>query len=126
MLMLSSWGMSRMTSYHPLPVKNVPSKHYISERKSLNSFCILFVYISLCGETGSKLFNINMVQVYAPTQDYDDETIEEFYEKIQSAICYTKSCDIICFMRDLNVKVDNVKDSKIVGNDDLGKQNERG
>ena len=36
------------------------------------------------GETAS-----NMIQVYAPTQDYDDETIE-FYEQIQSAGSYTK------------------------------------
>ena len=28
----------------------------------------------------AKPFNINMIQVYAPTQDYDGETIEEFFE----------------------------------------------
>ena len=74
----------------------------------------------------AKAFNINMIQVYAPTQDYDDETIEEFYEQIQSAVSYTKSYDIICIMGDLNVKVGNVKDSKIIGNYGLGKKNERG
>ena len=26
----------------------------------------------------AKPFNINMIQVYAPIQDYDDENIEEF------------------------------------------------
>ena len=36
-----------------------------------------------------------MIQVYAPTQDYDDENIEEFYEQIQLAVSYTKSSDII-------------------------------
>ena len=39
-----------------------------------------------------------MIQVYAPTQDYDDENIEEFYEQIQLAVSYTKSSDIICIM----------------------------
>ena len=58
-----------------------------------------------------KPFNINMIQAYAPTQDYDDETIEEFYEQIQSAVSYTKSFDIICIMGELNAKVGNVKDS---------------
>ena len=75
----------------------------------------------------AKPFNINMIQVYAPTQVYDDETIKEFYEQIQSAVsCYTKSSDIICIMGDLNAKVGNVEDSKIIGNYSLGKQNERG
>ena len=73
-----------------------------------------------------KPFNINMIQVYAPTQDYDDENIEEFYEQIQLAVSYTKSSDIICIMGDLNAKVGNVTDFNITGNYGLGKQNERG
>ena len=77
-------------------------------------------------ELQAKPFNINIIQVYAPTQDYDDETIEEFYEQIQSAVSYTKSSDIICIMGDLNAIVGNVKESKIIGNYDLSKQNERG
>ena len=68
----------------------------------------------------AKPFNINMNQVYAPTQDYDDETIEEFYEPIQSAVSYNKSYNIIFIMGDLNAKVGNVKDSKIVSNYGLG------
>ena len=67
-----------------------------------------------------------MIQVYAATQDYDDETIEEIYEQIQSAVSYTKSSDIICSIGNLNTKVGNVKDSKIIGNYGLGEQNERG
>ena len=74
----------------------------------------------------AKPFNINMIQVYAPTQDYDDENIEEFYEQIQLAVSYTKSSDIICIMGDLNAKVGNVTDFNIIGNYGLGKQNERG
>ena len=53
----------------------------------------------------AKPFNINMIQVCAPTQDYDDENIEESYEQIQSAVSFTKSSDIICIMGDLNVTV---------------------
>ena len=60
----------------------------------------------------AKPFNINMIQVYAPTQDYDDETIEEFYEQIKSAVTYTKSSDIICIMGVLSAKVGNVKTLK--------------
>ena len=58
----------------------------------------------------AKPFNINMIQIYAPTQDYDDENIEEFYEQIQLAVSYTKSSNIICIMGDLNAKVGNVTD----------------
>ena len=52
--------------------------------------------------------------------------LKNFYEQIQSAVSYSKSCDIICIMGNLNAKVGNVKDSKIIGNYGLGKQNERG
>ena len=33
-----------------------------------------------------KPFKINVMQVYAPTQDHDDEEIEKFYQEIQSGI----------------------------------------
>ena len=56
-----------------------------------------------------------MIQVYSLAQDYDDENIEEFYEQLQSDTSYTKSSDIICIMGDLNAKVGNVKESKIIG-----------
>ncbi|KAG1671332.1 Craniofacial development protein 2 [Nymphon striatum] len=74
----------------------------------------------------SKPFNINIIQVYAPTQDYDDEEIETFYEEIQVAIKNTKSDDILCIMGDFNAKVGKEKHTDIVGNGGLGKRNERG
>ena len=58
----------------------------------------------------AKPFNINMIQAYAPTQDYDDGAIEEFYDQNQSAVSHTKSSDIYCIMGDLNATVGNVKD----------------
>ena len=74
----------------------------------------------------AKPFNLYMIQIYSPTQDYDDENIEEFYKQTQSAVSYTKSSDIICIMGDLNAKVGNAKDFNIIGNYGLGEQNERG
>ena len=67
-----------------------------------------------------------MIQVNAPTQDYDDENIAEFYKQIWLAVSYTKSSDIICIMGDLNAKVGNVTDFNIISSCGLGKQNERG
>ena len=31
-------------------------------------------------------FNITIIQVYAPTSEYDDEKVDEFYEQIQEVI----------------------------------------
>ena len=31
-------------------------------------------------------FNITIVQAYAPTSDYDDNKIEEFYDQLQNVI----------------------------------------
>ena len=31
-------------------------------------------------------FSITIVQVYAPTSDYDDNKIEEFYDQLQNVI----------------------------------------
>ena len=36
----------------------------------------------------AKPFNINMIQIYAPTHDYDDENIEDFYEQTQLAVSF--------------------------------------
>ena len=32
-----------------------------------------------------KPFNISLIQIYAPTQDYSDEDVEQWYEEIQQA-----------------------------------------
>ena len=53
----------------------------------------------------SKPFDINIIQIYAPTQDYDEEDIEKFYKEVQLAIKNTKSCDILYVMGDFNAKV---------------------
>ena len=74
----------------------------------------------------SKPFDINIIQIYAPTQDYDEEDVEEFYEEVQLAIKNTKSCDILYVMGDFNAKVGQVKHTDIVGNHGLGERNERG
>ena len=73
-----------------------------------------------------KPFNINVMQVYAPTQDHDDEEIEKFYQEIQNGIKYTKSDEVICIMGDLNAKVGDETYQNIVGMHGLGRRNEMG
>ena len=36
----------------------------------------------------AKPVNINVMQVYAPTQDHDGEKIKKFYQEIQNGIKY--------------------------------------
>ena len=45
-------------------------------------------------------FNITIAQVYAPTSDYDDNEIEEFYDQLQNAIDQTTKEDILFVQED--------------------------
>ena len=74
----------------------------------------------------AKPFNINVMQVYAPTQDHDGEEIEKFYQEIQNGIKYAKSDEVICIMGDLNAKVGDERYQNIVRMHGLGRRNERG
>ena len=56
-------------------------------------------------------FNIIRVQAYAPTSDYDDNKIEEFYDQLQNVIDQTPKKDILVVQGDWNAKV---------GKDDCG------
>ena len=73
-----------------------------------------------------KPFNVSIIQVYAPTQDHEDEGMELFYHEIQTAIKAVKTDDILCVLGDLNAKVGNERTSNITGQYGLGTQNERG
>ena len=74
----------------------------------------------------AKPFNINVMQVYAPTQDHDGEEIEKFYQEIQNGIKYAKSDEVVCIMGDFNAKVGDERYQNIVGMHGLGRRNKRG
>ena len=48
-------------------------------------------------------FNITMVQVYAPTSDYYDNEIEEFYDQLQNIIDQTPKKDILVLCREIGM-----------------------
>ena len=50
--------------------------------------------------------NLTIVQVYAPTQDYDDDAVEEFYNELQETIKNTPKKDLLVITGDCNAKVD--------------------
>ena len=44
--------------------------------------------------------NITIIQVYAPTSDYDDEAVEEFYEEREKTIKNTSKKDLLIILGD--------------------------
>ena len=50
-------------------------------------------------------FNITLIQVYAPTTDYEDDEVEEFYTQLQNIINSVDKKDILIIQGDWNAKV---------------------
>ena len=73
-----------------------------------------------------KPSSISTIQIYAPTQDHEDEEIELFYDEIQTAIKNVKTDDILCVMGDLNAKVGKERTTDITSQYGLGTRNKRG
>ena len=73
-----------------------------------------------------KPFNLCIIQIYAPTQDHEDEEIELFYDELQTAIKYVKTGDILCAMGDLNATLGKERTTDITGKYGLGTWNEHG
>ena len=71
-------------------------------------------------------FDVNIIQVYAPTADAEEEEIEHFYDSIDSVIRECKRHEINIFMGDFNAKVRQGREEQIVGPHGLGIRNERG
>ena len=53
----------------------------------------------------SSPFNITIVQLYAPTSDYEDEVVEDFYDELQEVLDQIPKRDIIVVQGDWNAKV---------------------
>ena len=71
---------------------------------------------------------IQIVQVYAPTTDYDDETIEQFYDDLEEAIDRKNNAHVIV-MGDFNAKIGKKgkdENNNWIGNHGIGVRNERG
>ena len=74
----------------------------------------------------AKPFNINVIQVYAPTSASTEEELEEFYEELDK---YKKECkdhEVNIVMGDFNAKVGRGRHKDIVGSEGLGEMNGRG
>ena len=71
-------------------------------------------------------FNINLIQVYAPTADKGEEIAEDLYAQIGEVLKNVKTGEVNMIMGDFNAKVGQGKEDDIVGNFGLGQRNERG
>ncbi|XP_045471740.1 craniofacial development protein 2-like [Harmonia axyridis] len=70
--------------------------------------------------------NINIIQIYAPTADKDDDVIEDFYEQLSQLMKYTKSNEVTMINGDFNAKVGRGREDDIIGDYGLGERNQRG
>ena len=73
-----------------------------------------------------KLFNITIIQVYAPTTKAKEAEIEQFYEDIQELLELTPKKYVIFIIGDRNAKAGSQEVPRIVGKFGLGVQNEAG
>lgn len=75
-------------------------------------------------QTSHRIMNI--LQVYAPTNDKSDTEIEEFYNKVDELLKLTRKGEITIVMGDLNAKIGTGAEGESVGAYGLGERNPSG
>ena len=81
----------------------------------------------MCIKVQGKHHDILIFQVYAPTEDSEEEDKELFYENLDKAIKNHKSFnDQLIIMGDFNAKVGHGAIQNVVGNFGMGDRNENG
>ena len=80
--------------------------------------------ISVCFQ--GKLFNITVIQVYAPTSNVEDAEVEWFYEDLQGLLELISKKDVLLIIGDWNAKVGSQEIPGVTGKFGLGIQNDAG
>ena len=73
-----------------------------------------------------KLFNIMVIQVYAPTSNAKEAEVERFHEDLQNLLELTLKKDVLFIIGDWNAKVGSQETPGVTGKLGLGIQNEAG
>ena len=73
-----------------------------------------------------KLFNITVIQVYAPTSNAEEAEVERFYEDLQDLLQLTPKKDVLFIIGDWNAKVGSQETPGVTGKSGLGMRNEAG
>ena len=69
----------------------------------------------ISGHFQSKLFNITVIQVYAPTSNTEEAEVEWFYEDLQDLSELTPKKDVLFIIGDWNAKVGGQEIPKVTG-----------
>ena len=70
--------------------------------------------ISVCFQ--GKLFNITIIQVYAPTSNAEEVEVEWIYEDLQDFLELTPKKDVLFIIGDWNAKVGGQEIPGVTGN----------
>ena len=73
-----------------------------------------------------KLFNITVIQLYAPTSNAEEAKVEQFYEDLQDLLELTPKKDVLFMIGDWNAKVGSQETPGVTGKFGLGIRNETG
>ena len=73
-----------------------------------------------------KLFNMTVIQVYAPTSNAEEAEVEWFYEDLQDLLELTPKKDVLFIIGDGNAKVRSQETPGVAGTFGLGVQNKAG
>ena len=73
-----------------------------------------------------KLFNIRVIQVYAPTSNAEEAEVEWFYTDLQDLLEIMPKIDVLFIIGDWNAKVGSQETPGVTGKFGLGVQNEAG
>ena len=73
-----------------------------------------------------KLFNITVIQVYAPNTNAEEAEVEQFYEDLHDLLELTPKKDVLCIIGDWNAKVGCQEIPGVTAKFALGVHNEAG
>ena len=74
----------------------------------------------------SKLFNITIIQIYAPASNAEEAEVEWFYKDLQDLLELTLKKDVLFIIGDWNAKVGSQEIPGVTGKFGLGIQNGSG
>ena len=86
-------------------------------------FSDMFEFLSPCCVF---IFNITIIQVYAPTSNAEEAEVERFYEDLQDLLELTSKKDVLFIIGDWNAKVGSQEAPGVTGRFGLGMQSEAG
>ena len=73
-----------------------------------------------------KLFNITVIQVYAPTSSTEEAEVKWFYEDLQDLVELTPKKDVLFIIGDWNAKLGSQETPVVTSKFGLGMRNEAG